>query len=58
MDTQERQPARKHLGADAAFAAATKEIAERNEAAYRSARKLRDVQDRVKVAERRARDQR
>jgi hypothetical protein len=41
---------------EAAFSKLKKEIAERNETAHKAARKLRDVSDRRKAAERRARD--
>jgi hypothetical protein len=41
---------------EAAFNKLKKEIAERNESAHKEARKLRDVRDRQKAAERRARD--
>ncbi len=41
---------------EAAFNKLKKEVAERNDVAHKAARKLRDVRERQKAAERRARD--
>ncbi|MDX6691550.1 MAG: hypothetical protein QOG15_3007 [Solirubrobacteraceae bacterium] len=44
------------LTGNAAFEAVTKQVAERNEAAFKAARKLREVADAKMFAERRKRD--
>jgi hypothetical protein len=51
-----RAPRAKRLTGDAAFQELTKQIAERNEQAFKAARKLRDVADKKMFAERRKRD--
>jgi hypothetical protein len=51
-----RAPGTKRPTGDAAFEEVTKRVAERNEAAFKAARKLREVSDAKKFAERRKRD--
>lgn len=51
-----RAPGPKRPTGDAAFAEVTKRIAERNEQAFKAARKLRAVADAKKFAELRKRD--
>jgi hypothetical protein len=51
-----RTPATKRPTGDAAFEEVIKGVAERNEAAFKAARKLREVADAKKFAERRKRD--
>jgi hypothetical protein len=56
MDNPAESRAPKRLTGEAAFNQARKEIAERNEATQRAARKLRDANDERKARERRERD--
>jgi len=51
-----KDPGPKRLTGEAAFNQAKKEIAERNEATHRAARKVRDVSEQRKAQERRERD--
>lgn len=56
MSDEAKQPGHGRRTADAAFAALTKAIGERNEAASRVARKLRDAREQSEAAKRRERD--
>jgi len=51
-----RTPGTKRATGDAAFEEVTKRVAERNEQAFKAARKLREVADAKMFAERRKRD--
>jgi hypothetical protein len=56
MDDSAKSHARKRPTGEAAFNQAKKEIAERNEATQRAARKVRDASEQRKAKERRERD--
>jgi hypothetical protein len=56
MDESAKSRTPKRLTGEAAFNQAKKEIAERNDATQRAARKLRDVNEQRKGRERRERD--
>jgi hypothetical protein len=51
-----QQPGPGRSTSKAAFEALTKQIAERNEQAHKAAKKLRDMKDGKKIAEKRKRD--
>jgi hypothetical protein len=56
MDDSAKSRAPKRLTGEAAFNQAKKEIAERNEATHRAARKLREANEERKAKQRRERD--
>ena len=56
MDDSAKSRTPKRLTGEAAFNQAKKEVAERNEATHRAARKLREASEERKAKERRERD--